>query len=204
MMMSDTGIVKIGNKEYKTVAKRVAEFRDIYQGWSIETEVLDFGEAVRVKATIRDGVGSLIATGHAEEIRGATTILKTSAVEVAETSAVGRALAYVGFGGSEIASAEEVELALEQQKEIPIIEHNAVVREWLDHIVAIKSYILSEDWGLAYESYAEIPRDIMEILWRAPTKGGIFTTAERGAMKSNDWNSASHAYHGTFETKETE
>jgi len=196
--VSDTGIVKIGNKEYKTVAKRVAEFRNLYPLWTIETEVIDFGEAVRVKATIKDG-SLLIATGHAEEVRGATPILKTSAVEVAETSAVGRALAYVGFGGSEIASAEEVELALEQQADLVgserLIAHNAAVRDWIDHIVAIKSHLLNNEYELAYEAFAEIDPDAVKALWVAPTKGGIFTTEERGKFKSNEWNDARKIHH---------
>jgi len=51
-------------------------------------------------------------------LRGSTTINKTSAMENCETSAVGRALAFAGFGGSEIASANEVEAALAKQNAI--------------------------------------------------------------------------------------
>ena len=46
--------------------------------------------------TLADGAGersTLLASGHAEEVRGSNHITKTSHLEVAETSAIGRALA---------------------------------------------------------------------------------------------------------------
>lgn len=199
--MSDTGIVEIHGRQYKTVAKRIQEFREAHPVWAVETELLEAGDVVRVKATIRDEHTRVISTGYAEEIRGATNILKTSAIETCETSAVGRALGFLSLGGTAIASAEEMELALEQQKELAgmerLLKHNEAVREWFNHITAIKNYLIGDEYGLAYEAYAEIPRDAIEALWVAPTKGGIFTTTERGKMKSNEWNAASHAYHGT-------
>jgi hypothetical protein len=57
------------------------------------------------------------ATGWAEEVRGSSNINKTSALENCETSAVGRALGFAGFGSTEqIASADEVEVAIARQK----------------------------------------------------------------------------------------
>jgi hypothetical protein len=55
-------------------------------------------------------------TGYAEEKRGSTQINKTSALENCETSAIGRALAAAGFGGTEYASANEVQNAIHQQE----------------------------------------------------------------------------------------
>lgn len=46
--------------------------------------------------SLNDGAGersTLLASGHAEEVRGSNHITKTSMLEVAETSAIGRALA---------------------------------------------------------------------------------------------------------------
>ena len=56
-----------------------------------------------------------LSTGTAEELRATSRINQTSALENAETSAVGRALAFLGFANDSIASAEEVSLAIEQQ-----------------------------------------------------------------------------------------
>lgn len=195
----DNGTVEIHGKTYKTVAKRLQEFWETNPECSITTEILDTGDIVRVKASITAPTGVVMATGHAEEIRGATSILKTSALETCETSAIGRALGVFGLGGTAIASAEEMELALQQQAEETalgyLLKHNQAVREWIDHIVAVKSYLLNNEWGLAYESFAEIDQDALRALWVAPTKGGIFTTEERAKMKSNEWNDARKVYH---------
>lgn len=197
--MADDGIVNIHGKSYKTVALRIQEFREQYEGHCIETEVLNASDPVQVKAIIRDPGGAVIATGLAEEVRGSTNINKTSALENAETSAVGRALAFLGLGGTEIASAGEVANAISQQKEFDMVErlkrHNDAVREHIDSIVYIKNALLHDDYSTAYEAYAELPKPDWEALWVAPTRGGIWTTEERGKFKSDDWNNARKVHH---------
>lgn len=113
------GIVKIHGKEYLTVAKRVSNFRanEKYQNYSLETNVVELDDQkVVMKASISNENGRVIATGHAEEKRASSQINKTSALENCETSAIGRALASLGFGGTEFASANEVENAIAQQQ----------------------------------------------------------------------------------------
>ncbi len=115
------GIVKIHGKEYLTVAKRVSNFRsnEKYQNYSLETEVVELDDQkVVMKASISNENGRVIATGHAEEKRASSMINKTSALENCETSAIGRALASLGFGGTEFASANEVENAITQQEKV--------------------------------------------------------------------------------------
>lgn len=116
---NDTGVVVIGGKAYKTVAKRIEKFREqhtLVDGWSISTELLDISsDQVVVRATIMNPGGVVVATGHAQET-WQSQINRTSAVENCETSAIGRALAAAGFGGSEFASADELARAVEQQK----------------------------------------------------------------------------------------
>jgi len=117
--MSKEGFVSIHGKEYKTVAKRVQEFRDTpkYQGWSIMTEIVKMDDdQVLVRATIINPDSKIIASGHGHEIRSNGQINKTSYVENAETSAIGRALACLGLGGTEFASANEVQNAIYQQQ----------------------------------------------------------------------------------------
>lgn len=200
--MSDTGIVTISGKEYLTVARRLKDFWSERPDWSITTELVESAQYVRMVATIRDHDGRVRATGTAEEDRERGNINKTSAIENCETGAVGRALGILGYTGSAIASAEEMQRAVEQQAEIPIIEHNAAVRDWLPSIMAIKQGIADNEYSTAYEAFREIPSDVMRTLWRAPSKGGIFTTSERAAMKSNEWSDASKAYHGELPNDE--
>jgi hypothetical protein len=118
--MSKEGFVNIHGKEYKTVAKRVQEFRDQYKDYTILTEIVQIDEEKCVmKASIcrlaEDGNGTVLATGHGCEFKAASQINRTSYVENCETSAIGRALACFGFGGTEFASADEVANAIHQQ-----------------------------------------------------------------------------------------
>lgn len=115
----DTGIINIHGKDYQTVALRVKQFREQYRpedGWFISTEIIDVDSTVvRVMAMIgcyTEGQVECYARGHAEEFRGSSGINKTSALENAETSAIGRALACFGLGGTEFASADEIARAV--------------------------------------------------------------------------------------------
>ena len=180
------GIVKIHGKEYKTVALRVAEFRAKHPDYTILTELVEANDVLVVmKATI-SAAGMVIATGHAEEVRSASKINSQAAMEVAESSAVGRALAFFGLGGTEIASADEVANAITQQNDGEFIEYMALVRDHFDWVMYAKEAIANEDWQSLAGIWGDIDHDTMAQLFRAPTKGGIFTTTERAACKGND------------------
>jgi hypothetical protein len=115
-MSSNTGVVNIRGKEYQTVALRVQKFREAHPTWSITTRIeTRTDDYVVMSAGIRNEEERLIATGHAEEFRKSSQINGTSALENCETSAIGRALALAGFGGTEFASANEVQNAIHQQ-----------------------------------------------------------------------------------------
>ena len=77
---------------------------------------ISFDDPVLFRCEIRNDEGRLIATGHSEERRSNTGINSTSAVENCETGAIGRALAALGYGGSEFASADELVGALQKQQ----------------------------------------------------------------------------------------
>lgn len=95
--------VMIHGKEYKTVAERLGEIGDKLQG--VSTEVLYLDPQIMVKATIITDKGTFTGMSAANPSK---SIEANSPVEVAETSAVGRALAFAGYAGSEIASANEM------------------------------------------------------------------------------------------------
>ena len=117
MANKDTGIVDIHGKAYQTVAYRVGKFREIHGlDLCLVTEIVTRDEeCVVMKATISKD-GRVLATGHAEEYRADGKINATSALENSETSAIGRALAALGLGGTEFASADEVARAVSGQK----------------------------------------------------------------------------------------
>lgn len=107
--------------DYVEVNQRVKAFRMVYPTGIIETEMLSNENGICIfKATVgyREG-GELykLATGTAYEKEDSTFINKTSYIENCETSAVGRALGFAGFGiDSSIASKEEVENAVINQE----------------------------------------------------------------------------------------
>ena len=108
--------IKIHGKEYTMVAERLAIMKDKTEGkYSLETDMIRMESGtVLCKATMKiEGRG--IYTGHSFEEMGNGAINKTSFVEVAETSAIGRALASAGYHGSEFASADELVEAINKQ-----------------------------------------------------------------------------------------
>ena len=109
------------SKDYAEVNQRVKAFRMVYPTGSIDTEMLNNENGICIfRAIVRDGLGNILATGTAYEKENSTFINKTSYIENCETSAVGRALGMAGFGiDTSIASAEEVQNAMANQKEEP-------------------------------------------------------------------------------------
>jgi hypothetical protein len=111
--------VNIKGKEYITVNERLIFFRSEpqYKGWRISEEVVSLDEKEGLfKVTIINPEGFEMAVAHAQEYRDSSYINKTSFVENGFTSALGRALGYLGIGiDTAIASADEVQTAVNNQ-----------------------------------------------------------------------------------------
>src|ERR1700760_2957941 len=101
--------------EYITVHERIEKFYSKWPQGRILTSIVEHNAEtgfVLVRAEVyRDPEDTLpAATGHAYELRSAGHVQQGSYVEVGETSAVGRALALLGFEVRRgVASREEVE-----------------------------------------------------------------------------------------------
>ena len=102
--------IELKGKQYLQVVHRVNLFRYHYgMAYTIDTEILaDDGKRVLMVAYVNDNDGRVVGKGHAEEIRNAGPVNRTSAIENCETSAIGRALANIGLAGNEYASAFEM------------------------------------------------------------------------------------------------
>lgn len=107
----DHAIKQKGGKMYLQVVHRVEAFRRVLGAdYGIDTKILvDDGHRVVVKAIVTNKDGITVGSGMAEEIRGQGHVNTTSALENAETSAIGRALASLGLSGGEYASANEMD-----------------------------------------------------------------------------------------------
>lgn len=111
--------VNIKGKEYITVNERLIHFRKeaAYKGWRIVEDLVSLDDKEGVfKATILDPDGNEMVSAHAQEYRDSSYINKTSFLENGFTSALGRALGYLGIGlDTSIASADEVGNAVSNQ-----------------------------------------------------------------------------------------
>jgi len=104
------GVLNMHGKEYMTVPLRITLFRQQHptkDGWGISHELLAVEPGlIRMRATITDPQGRVVATGHAQLAGGKAN--QDKALEKVETTATGRALAAAGFIGDSYASAEEL------------------------------------------------------------------------------------------------
>ena len=100
---------------YEPVDERIARFKADHPNFRVLTEESHDGEpgATRwiVKASIwrdADNTGMPDGTGYAFEIDGRGMTQRTAALETCETSAIGRALANLGYAGNRKVTREEM------------------------------------------------------------------------------------------------
>lgn len=110
--------VNIHGKDYAMVHERVKFFRETFYEWQILTDIKELSkDHVIMTARIFNPSGMVVAMGHAHESRTSSNINATSFIENCETSAIGRALAFLGIGiDGSIASSQEVQNAIEAQE----------------------------------------------------------------------------------------
>ena len=121
----EINMIDMKGKDYAMVPERVTAFRKLYPEGFIITEIAAMeGPVVVMKAKVgyyrEDGNEVILGTGLAREERGKGLVNTTSHIENCETSAVGRALGFMGLGinGGGICSAEELANAVTAQKQM--------------------------------------------------------------------------------------
>jgi len=133
-----------GLDNYVPVNERVKAFYEAYPDGAIMTDLIDTGEAVRVRAVayrfLKSDSHQVLASGHSEEMRGAKT---DKILEKQESVAVGRALALGGFlASASLASREEMEqftaskverdhAPLDTLPDADVAKIEPLVKEWL-------------------------------------------------------------------------
>lgn len=121
MTTQDLNTINIKGKEYVPVSERIKYFNEHYENGAIVTDLISdvASEAIVIKATVYpNGDNQNVRfTGYSQATVGDGYINKTSALENAETSAVGRALGMMGIGITDsVASADEIVKATTTEK----------------------------------------------------------------------------------------
>ena len=115
--------------------------------------------------------GKLISTGLAEELKSSSRINQLSSLEVAETSAIGRAAAFAGLTNDNIASANEVSNAIVASDtkltaalaELDKVSHVGAYQEWLSTYKELMQKVKQEDayaWQLFLEKFNHIKSNL--------------------------------------------
>lgn len=156
---------------YVEVNQRIKAFRMVYPTGYIHTHFFSIENGVctmlaEVGYYNENGQKIELGTGTAQEKENSTFINKTSYIENAETSAVGRALGMAGFGiDASIASAEEVQNAINNQ---PISKKE---QEVLKSMVEKRGYKVSEIFPKGLELTAAQYTEAVQKIEKMPKKG---------------------------------
>lgn len=154
--------IKLGSKGYAQVNERIKAFRKVYPTGCILTNIEEIrDDYVRIKAIVQDESGVVIATGYAsEKLTGNDKkdyINVSSMVENCETSSVGRALGFAGFGvDSAIASAEDIEKTSQRSKGFEIYQDMFIRDEDAKKVVKVVIGDLMRKMGVVKASLSEI------------------------------------------------
>ena len=171
--------IKIHGKEYVLVDERVEEFHKLYPNGRIVSKLLKADGMFIVETKVMPDVEQpkRYFTGLAYEVVGSSQINNTSALENCETSATGRALAFLGFISDGIASAEEVSAAIVQQdkkiqsalKDLEAVSHKGSYTEWLSKNKSMLGELKIKN-PIAYTTFME---DFKTLKSNLQTKGVI-------------------------------
>lgn len=100
--LRSAGTIKLQGKDYLQVAHRVAIMRAEHPEWGIETGYVThtFGDKplLAARCAIVDGSGRTLATATKTVVSGGRGPAAKFPLEMAETGAIGRALAACGYG----------------------------------------------------------------------------------------------------------
>lgn len=174
MINEELKTVDIGRKPYVQVNDRVQGFRKLFPMGDIKTEMVVYipDDYCVFKCDVYDEDGEHLATGYAQEtVEKNRNINRTSMLENCETSAVGRALGFLGIGSVDsIASADEVNKARNKAKELDDEIGEELARELAEALMkagqspdaVVRYNKVDHLWNLTYEQYNNVKRKYLK------------------------------------------
>jgi hypothetical protein len=85
---------------------------------------------------------------------------------------------------------DDAESAMLRSEQTKTQEYQDMIVDLLPSVKAIKDGIATEDYSTANEAWKELSDTEKQLLWKAPSKGGVFTTKERNIMKTPEFRQA--------------
>lgn len=157
--------MKLGSKGYAPTNERIIAYRKVYPMGRIETTIEEIrDDYVRTRTVVTDEEDNVIASGTASETNtGKNMVNKTSMLENCETSSVGRALGFAGFGAdTAIASAEDMERNKERSKQYEVFTNMFIPDNDAKKIVKLSIGELMRKMGVVKAHLGEL---VSEQLW---------------------------------------
>lgn len=200
--------IKLGAKGYAQVNERIKAFRKVYPSGPIITEIEEIkDDYVRIKTIIKDENDRIIATGTASETLTGDAkkdyINKTSMIENCETSSVGRALGFAGFGvDTAIASAEDIQRNKENKRQYEIFKDMFISEEEAVYTIKVAIGDLMRKMGVVKAGLAQ---QVEEELWTSLEDMGshqLLKLEEKLRTLNMETNSWHHLYNENIKLKD--
>jgi hypothetical protein len=85
---------------------------------------------------------------------------------------------------------DDAESAMLRSEQTKTQEYQDMIVDLLPSVKAIKDGIAMDDYSTANEAWKELSDTEKQLLWKAPSKGGVFSTKERAIMKTPEFRQA--------------
>ncbi|HNA61515.1 MAG TPA: hypothetical protein PKW79_00355 [Rhabdochlamydiaceae bacterium] len=117
-------LLNLKGKDYLGVAERIHWFREDHPSWTIQTELIHWNEKFTIiKASVLDESGRVLSVGTKSQQADSFDAF----IEKAETGAIGRCLANLGYGTLHALELEENPENLKELADSPIAPADAYV-----------------------------------------------------------------------------
>ena len=90
------------------------------------------------------------------------------------------------YAGEDLPDADVTQAAVD-------MKYEAITTALADTIEVIKESIESGEYSAGREAWVELTEDEQMGLWKAPSKGGCFTTQERATMKTTEFKNSNQS-----------